>query len=385
MASDDPSDRPRSLLDPPLRFPERQSPSQAAGGADDLDPEIPPLPTSLMAARLHRDEKSGGRSVVQRGRKALPAAVAVLVVGGFAAAVWWTYQSVQPPENEADVPLITAQTEPEKVVPEDEGGLEVPFQDETIYEQVPPGSTEQTGEQLLQPPETPTAPPPEEPEMATVAPTPEEPPEPAALDSDASTPTVPSDPAVEAPAVPSVAAPEPVAPTEEAPADALDVPEVEQTPVPWVGPFKVPPQKPAVPDMPAVAAVIVSTSDELAATAASDSELTTVGALPLAPATPEVAPAEAVAAAPALDPMSGARVQLASLRDEAGARAEWLRVLRKFPDLLGQLQPVFVRAAFGDGSTYYRLQAGPLADRAAAVNLCLSLKQRQQDCLVALQ
>jgi hypothetical protein len=366
MASDNSGDLPRSLLDPPLRLPERPSPARPAGGADDLDPEIPPLPASFMAARLQHDDKPGGRSVLARGRKALPGALAILVVGGFAAAVWWTYQSVQPTENEADVPLIVAETEPEKVVPDEEGGLNVPFQDQTIFDQFSPDSAEQDGEQLLPPPETPALPPPEEPEVAVMAPS-------ATPEASALTPPAPSAPTVEAPEVPSVAVPEgvvpeAVAPVEEAPLTALDAlpqpAEAEQPAVAWVGPFQVPPLKPAVP------AAVVSNEVEAAA-------------IDAAPTAPEAAPAQPAVAAPAPDPMSGIRIQLASLRDEANARSEWQRLQRKFADVLGKLQPVFLRATFEDGSIYYRLQAGPLANRTAAVALCVSLQQRQQDCIVA--
>jgi hypothetical protein len=36
----------------------------------------------------------------------------------------------------------------------------------------------------------------------------------------------------------------------------------------------------------------------------------------------------------------------------------------------------------GAAGIFYRLQAGPLADKNAAAKLCASLKQAHQDCIV---
>ena len=50
-------------------------------------------------------------------------------------------------------------------------------------------------------------------------------------------------------------------------------------------------------------------------------------------------------------------------------------------DLLGSLG-LNVQAVKLDRGTFYRIQAGPLADRAAASSLCGKLKGRNQDCLI---
>ena len=78
----------------------------------------------------------------------------------------------------------------------------------------------------------------------------------------------------------------------------------------------------------------------------------------------------------------GARVQLASVRSAEAARAEWARLLRLHDDSLGALQLVVEQADLGDRGTFFRVQAGPLADRAAAAELCARLKGRNQPCLV---
>jgi len=95
-----------------------------------------------------------------------------------------------------------------------------------------------------------------------------------------------------------------------------------------------------------------------------------------APSPPPPPPPAVVATA------GGARVQLASVRSAEAARAEWARLLRLHDDSLGALQLVVEQADLGDRGTFFRVQAGPLADRAAAAELCARLKGRNQPCLV---
>ncbi|SOB91422.1 SPOR domain-containing protein [Thalassospira xiamenensis] len=76
------------------------------------------------------------------------------------------------------------------------------------------------------------------------------------------------------------------------------------------------------------------------------------------------------------------RIQLASVRDTSGAEAEWKRLSSKNNDLLGNLQMYLKRADLGDKGVFYRLQAGPLSDAAAAETLCGKLKQRNVGCLI---
>jgi hypothetical protein len=74
------------------------------------------------------------------------------------------------------------------------------------------------------------------------------------------------------------------------------------------------------------------------------------------------------------------RIQLGSVRSAEAARDEWARLKREQPDLLGKLTAVAVRADLGDKGTYYRIQAGPLADGGAAERLCGELRQRKLGC-----
>jgi SPOR domain len=104
-----------------------------------------------------------------------------------------------------------------------------------------------------------------------------------------------------------------------------------------------------------------------------------------APAKPAPKSAEAVkpvAAKPA-EPAAGGpptKIQLASLRTPDEARDEWARLKRANDDLLGKFTAVAVRADLGERGVYYRVEAGPVGDRAAAIRLCKALKERGLGC-----
>jgi cell division septation protein DedD len=91
----------------------------------------------------------------------------------------------------------------------------------------------------------------------------------------------------------------------------------------------------------------------------------------------------AKAADPAAKPAAtgeGMRIQLASLRTPEAARDEWTRLKHANADLLGKLTANAVRADLGERGIYYRVEAGPLGDKAAAVRLCNALKDRGLEC-----
>jgi len=99
---------------------------------------------------------------------------------------------------------------------------------------------------------------------------------------------------------------------------------------------------------------------------------------------PAASPSKAAQAPSSLSkPAAGTRLQLGSLRSEDAARQEWERIKRKNSDLLGSLSATPVRADLGDKGIYYRIQAGPIADPAAAERICGELKQRSIGCILA--
>ncbi len=76
-------------------------------------------------------------------------------------------------------------------------------------------------------------------------------------------------------------------------------------------------------------------------------------------------------------------VQLAAYCHRDGAEAAWLAVQAEYPDLLGDLQPMYYRTQLADGTgDVYRLVAGEFERKADAENLCRRLKQQGIDCFV---
>ena len=76
------------------------------------------------------------------------------------------------------------------------------------------------------------------------------------------------------------------------------------------------------------------------------------------------------------------RIQIASVRSPEVAESEWKRISGRHPDLLGQLTPSFDRFETATSGTYFRVQGGPLADKALADLLCAQLEARKVDCIV---
>jgi hypothetical protein len=171
-------------------------------------------------------------------------------------------------------------------------------------------------------------------------------------DAPAVTAPEPAQPATtaEAPAVPAPAAPEPTAEAEQpAPAEPAAT-----TPEPAAEPAAPAPQATAAPE-PAPAPE------------------------PAAPAPTQEA---AVTPPPAPAVTGNTRIQLAAVKSEGAAKAEWAKMQKAHPDLLGSLT-LTVESVEKNGTKFYRIQAGPLADRDAAKQLCASLKGKGQDCIVA--
>jgi cell division septation protein DedD len=129
------------------------------------------------------------------------------------------------------------------------------------------------------------------------------------------------------------------------------------------------PAAPAVPVTPAVPPP--APPPAAPATAAPATTAPGVAAVPPPPAPP--APAAAV---------TGYRLQLGALRSEDAARQEWEKLKKAHGDLLGGLNAAWPRADLGERGIYYRIQAGPVGDVAAAEHLCGELKRRNVGCIL---
>jgi len=111
---------------------------------------------------------------------------------------------------------------------------------------------------------------------------------------------------------------------------------------------------------------------------------------PLPPAQPAQAQAQATPGKPVpLTPATAAaattgplRIQIAATKDEPSARAEFARLQKAHADLLGNLSATVVKADLGDKGVFYRIQAGPIPDKAQADKLCSQLKPLGIGCIV---
>jgi hypothetical protein len=101
-------------------------------------------------------------------------------------------------------------------------------------------------------------------------------------------------------------------------------------------------------------------------------------------AAPAAAPAAVMPAAPplALAAASGFRLQVAAVRSPEVAQQEWARLKRAQADILGQLDVRTVRVDLGGRGVFYRIEAGPVVDAAAAQRDCETLRQRKVGCIL---
>ncbi len=306
-----------------------------------------------------RPHRSGeGRPEGGRSYSVIVGVVLGLAVAGGGA--WYLLKGSGVTFTPGAVGFIKADPTPYKVRPDNPGGMQVENQDKLVYDRVAKGQTPNRVENLLPPAEEPKAPP-----MKPAVPA-----------------AVPAPPPVEA-AKPTEPAPAPevakVEPPKPEPAPEAAKPEASPPP-----PAKTE-AKPAAPAAdPLAAAVAAATGGRTSATGPIEVK---PEAKPEAPAA-EPTPAPAAPAAAAPEPQVAAatagayQIQLASVLSEDAAMAEWKRLSGKNKDILGAYKPAVTKADLGDRGVFYRLRAGPLADKAAADALCASLAAVNVGCIV---
>jgi cell division septation protein DedD len=266
----------------------------------------------------------------ERRRRLPTALLTVAAMAVFAGGLWFAYHqgarnATNPGSSSgAGVPLIRADERPTKVKPDQPGGMDVPDRDKLVFADKPTGPLV---EKLLPPAEQPR-------------PVPPAPPQPAPPIGAMLNPVPPG------PASATVFAGEDAAP---------------KTAKPGAAPAAKPPAKP-------------TTEQKMAAAPKPATEQK-----PAVEPKPAATPKPAVAPTPTAQ-AGGIRVQLGSLRSPEAARDEWTRLKQANSDVLGRLTAVAVRTDLGDKGIYYRIQAGPLVDAAAADHLCGELKKRNLGC-----
>jgi sporulation related protein len=151
-----------------------------------------------------------------------------------------------------------------------------------------------------------------------------------------------------------------------------------------------PPETPT--PQPTIAGTDVATADAAVVAPAAPVAEPPPSSQPMAstePAAPDVAtPAPAqpapVNAAPQ-PPATGAkgyRLQLGAMRTPESAQQEWDRLQHQYGDVLAKLAYAAPRVDLGNRGVFYRIQAGPLADAAAADRACSELKRRGVGCIL---
>ncbi|WP_419896998.1 SPOR domain-containing protein [Roseomonas sp. USHLN139] len=215
------------------------------------------------------------------------------------------------------IPVIEADARPMKIRPDDRGGLRVANQDEIIFERRTAGSGFEPTGRLAPAAETPN------------------------LDALRAATAPPPTPVAPAP-VPQAAAPQAATPAHQAAAE---------------------PARPQAPPPPA---------PQLNAQAP---------AAPPAPAARVAPPAAPAAPAPVPTRTGSVTVQLGALDSEAGARAEWERLSKRLPELIGGRSPQITRFEREGKPTMWRLRLGGFEHDAASA-FCETVKSRGGACAV---
>jgi hypothetical protein len=280
-----------------------------------------------------------GRAKLFAGGAVVIGLIALVAVG------WFGFQQGIRSGAEEAAPVVRADPEPFKRKPLDPGGLDVPHQDKLVFNRLAPGQVQEPVERLLPPPEEPA----ERPEVP------------------ASSAEI-LQPETTAPAIPErvvEAAPEP-----------QTVPQTTETApsIPEIPPPPAPPAEAAGASTPSEPASEPATTTPFVREAEPE-----VAAAPEPPQQPKPAP-DAKPAVPAAA-AGNWKIQLAAVSSQASAQSEWDAMKAKNTDLLAGLS-LNVQNVKLERGTFYRIQAGPLADEDAARALCGKLKSRNQDCLI---
>lgn len=281
------------------------------------------------------------------GLRVLPIVVGVVTLLALGGIVWYAYSQGVREGTEAAAPLLRPDSQA-KVDPVDRGGRQIPGTELKVYTAIGDDGEERPVERLLPPPEEPRAPP-AAPEVSAT-PTPAPPPS-------SGTDFAPSERAATASAAESEG---------RAPIPAPELPDTSLAP-----PVEPPPT---------VGGDTVEAASE-PVVAAEETTPPPAPAVATAPESPVSAPATQTASlSPPSDAGTGWRIQIAALKSDAAARSQWEKAVKGNPDLLSGLA-LQVQTATVNGTEYFRVRGGPLANGDAAKALCVKLKAANLGCI----
>jgi len=307
-------------------------------------------PQDSRSAAFAEDTEELAANLRER-RSLVPVVTAMAALFCFGAIVWYAYNWGTGKMTSDELPVVRAEPMPEKVRPELPGGLEVPHQDKMVLNDGIEGEGAPRVERLLPQAEIPNPPQPLEPAA----------PQSAELSPEAQLPE-------QIPEAPLVAEGPDTTTAAETAAEKVAVAEVPEPPeMPAFSEIAKPVPRPEAPEPVA--------GDQIAALLDQEPLETANG--PAAGAQPDSAPGAQTAALSTGDVV----VQLASVKSQAAATQEWLRLQKAHPTLLGD-RPLTLETAVVKSATYYRVQTGPFPSRSAAADICAQLKIRNQDCIV---
>ncbi|MDD5586121.1 MAG: SPOR domain-containing protein [Alphaproteobacteria bacterium] len=264
-------------------------------------------------------------------RRIMLLALLVGIAGGLIA--YWQF-GTDAGEAPVEIPTIKAEG-PVKQRPEQPGGIEIPHQNETVFQRIDNTSTgkQPVVEHLLPPPEEPK---PVSAEASTTA---------ASVPSPAPVSPVTPSPganAVEPESLAGVAAASPQSTEKPETPDASPLSSVET------------PSKPAETKSPAPAPKAVTKPK-------------TTGNLPKEMFTGQ--------------PVKGFFVQLGSFPSQETAKTQLAKLQKKYADTLGEVHLQLKRVDLGTKGVYFRIQGGPMQD-AKARSVCATLWSQKAPCIV---
>lgn len=106
------------------------------------------------------------------------------------------------------------------------------------------------------------------------------------------------------------------------------------------------------------------------------------GAAPAGRSRTAAAPLPPTRTAPETSTSGGFVVQLSSQKTDGEARSSFRSLQAKFPNELGDRQPIIRRADLGSKGVYYRTMVGPFASAQEASKFCASYKSAGGQCMV---